>query len=399
MKKNEKAKKVTATKKITTTAKTATKTVKKAARPAVKTAAKAKKPAITAKTAAKKPAAKKAAAPAKAVKAPAKTEAKTQKATKQTIKTPAKAAAKKAATVKAVKAAPKKAEKAPAKAPKTQKVTKQTIKTTPKIATTKPVAAKSAAKPIMVKMPQNQNAPIVSGVGKPVVMMAPQKSAAAASATNPNMVKPVYRPIQVINKPLAPVQPVRQMAPIAKEAEKVEFKKGDYVCYPAHGVGEIEAVETQTIGGMEIKLYAIAFEKDRMRLKVPVAKAHASGLRRLSSTGRMEDALKTLQGRAHVRRAMWSRRAQEYETKINSGDPVSIAEVLRDLKRSNDDSEQSYSERQIYQSALERLAREVAAVEKISEEAAAERLENMIKGRKARAASEKGTGEKKEAVA
>ncbi|MBL8640205.1 MAG: CarD family transcriptional regulator [Alphaproteobacteria bacterium] len=173
-----------------------------------------------------------------------------------------------------------------------------------------------------------------------------------------------------------------------KPAEKAEFKKGDYVCYPAHGVGEIESVETQIIGGMEIKLYAIAFEKDRMRLKVPVARAHASGLRKLSSAGRIEDAMKTLQGRAQVRRAMWSRRAQEYETKINSGDPVSIAEVLRDLKRSNDDNDQSYSERQIYQSALERLAREVAAVEKITEIEASERLENMIRGRKARAAAQ-----------
>ncbi|MBL8640824.1 MAG: CarD family transcriptional regulator [Alphaproteobacteria bacterium] len=177
------------------------------------------------------------------------------------------------------------------------------------------------------------------------------------------------------------------MAPVAKESEKVEFKKGDYVVYPAHGVGEIEAVETQIIGGMEIKLYAIAFEKDRMRLKVPVFKAHASGLRRLSTSNRMDDALKTLQGRAQIRRAMWSRRAQEYETKINSGDPVAIAEVLRDLKRSNDESEQSYSERQIYQSALERLAREVAAVEKITEIEAAERLENMIKSKRSRAAS------------
>lgn len=393
MKKNEKAKKVTATQKTTTAAKSASKsakTVKKVAKPAVKTAAKDKKPATTAKSAAKKPVAKKASAPSKAVK-PA-------KPVKQTIKPAAKKAAVKAVPA---KAAPKKAVKPAAKAlvkvaEKTQKPTKQTIKTTIPAKTKKAVKpaapTKAAASPIMVKMPQNQNAPIVSGVVKSVVMMAPQKS---APASNPNMVKPVYRPIQVINKPLAPVQPVRQMAPISKEAEKVEFKKGDYVCYPAHGVGEIEAVETQTIGGMEIKLYAIAFEKDRMRLKVPVSKAHASGLRRLSSTGRMEDALKTLQGRAHVRRAMWSRRAQEYETKINSGDPVSIAEVLRDLKRSNDDSEQSYSERQIYQSALERLAREVAAVEKISEEAAAERLENMIKGRKARASST----EKKEAVA
>ena len=110
------------------------------------------------------------------------------------------------------------------------------------------------------------------------------------------------------------------MAPVAKSDEKVEFKKGDFVVYPAHGVGEIEAVEVQIIGGMEIKLYAISFEKDRMRLKVPVFKAHASGLRRLSSQNQMQDAIKTLQG-ARKSATMWSRRAQEYETKINSVTP------------------------------------------------------------------------------
>ena len=161
-------------------------------------------------------------------------------------------------------------------------------------------------------------------------------------------------------------------------ADNDNFRKGDYVVYPAHGVGKIEGVETQTIAGMEIKLYAISFEKDRMRLKIPVKKAETSGLRRLSSNNRIKDAMKTLKGRARIRRTMWSRRAQEYETKINSGDPVSIAEVLRDLKRSNDDTEQSYSERQIYQSALERLAREVAAVEKMEEDKAVARLEKMM---------------------
>ena len=164
--------------------------------------------------------------------------------------------------------------------------------------------------------------------------------------------------------------------------EVVKFKKGDYVVYPAHGVGQIEGVEDQTIGGLAISLYAINFEKDRMRLKIPVNKAETSGLRRLSSSNRIQDAMKTLKGRARVRRTMWSRRAQEYETKINSGDPVAIAEVLRDLKRSNDDTEQSYSERQIYQSALERLAREVAAVERIPELKAAEQLEHMMGKRK-----------------
>ncbi len=157
--------------------------------------------------------------------------------------------------------------------------------------------------------------------------------------------------------------------------DNLDFTKGDHVVYPAHGVGQIEGVETHTIAGMEISLYAISFEKDRMRLKIPVAKAQEAGLRKLCTTDHMKSAMSTLKGNARIRRTMWSRRAQEYETKINSGDPVAIAEVLRDLKRSNDDSEQSYSERQIYQSALERLAREVAAIEDITEIKAAENLE------------------------
>ncbi len=160
--------------------------------------------------------------------------------------------------------------------------------------------------------------------------------------------------------------------------DNFDFDKGDYVVYPAHGVGQIEGVETQSIGGMDVSLYTVSFEKDRMRLKIPTFKAEASGLRKLSTGDRLQDAIKTLQGRSRIRRTMWSRRAQEYETKINSGDPVSIAEVLRDLKRSNDDTEQSYSERQIYQSALERLAREVAAVESITEIQATEQLEGIL---------------------
>ena len=160
--------------------------------------------------------------------------------------------------------------------------------------------------------------------------------------------------------------------------DNFDFKTGDYVVYPAHGVGQIEGVETHSISGMDVSLYTISFEKDRMRLKVPVIKAHASGLRMLSSGDHLKDAVTTLKGRSRVRRTMWSRRAQEYETKINSGDPVAIAEVLRDLKRSNDENEQSYSERQIYQSALERLSREYAAIEKITEMQASDKLEDIM---------------------
>ncbi len=160
--------------------------------------------------------------------------------------------------------------------------------------------------------------------------------------------------------------------------DNYEYAVGDHVVYPAHGVGQIEAIETQTISGMQVTLYAIHFDKERLRLKVPIFKAKTAGLRMLSTADHMQNALATLKGRAKIRRVMWSRRAQEYEMKINSGDPIAIAEVLRDLKRSNDDTEQSYSERQIYQSALERLAREVAIVEAITEDEATRRLEDVM---------------------
>lgn len=160
--------------------------------------------------------------------------------------------------------------------------------------------------------------------------------------------------------------------------DNCEFAKDEIVVYAAHGVGKIEGIETQKIGDMEVRLYTVNFEKERMRLKIPVMKAEEAGLRKLCTANRLKDAIKTLKGRARIRRTMWSRRAQEYETKINSGDPVAIAEVLRDLKRSNDDTEQSYSERQIYQSALERLAREVAAVQNITEIKATAKLEKML---------------------
>lgn len=380
--------------------KTNTKT-KKAIAPKSKTVVKSSKSVV--KTAAKKTVGKsvnkKVSSP---VKAKAKPVAKTAVAKKSVVKTTKvapkanKIAVKKVKTLVQAQKAPVKSAKPVAKpavaAKNVTKLVKQAIKSN----------SKAEIKPIIVKMPENQNTEIRASViatTRPAQMAVNKMSSHTAAANASQSIRPAYRPIQVINKPLAPLQPVRQMAPIAKDSEKVEFKKGDYVVYPAHGVGEIEAVETQTIGGMEIKLYAIAFEKDRMRLKVPVFKAHASGLRRLSTTNRMDDALKTLQGRAQIRRAMWSRRAQEYETKINSGDPVSIAEVLRDLKRSNDESEQSYSERQIYQSALERLAREVAAVEKITEIEAAERLENMIKSKRARAAAANAVDEMAKEVA
>ncbi len=161
-------------------------------------------------------------------------------------------------------------------------------------------------------------------------------------------------------------------------AEEIELKDGDFVVYPTHGVGKVVGIETQEIAGHTLKLYIISFDQDRMTLRVPISKAATSGLRRLSTQKIMDTALTTLKGRARVKRTMWSRRAQEYEAKINSGDPVSIAEVVRDLHRNVGQPDQSFSERQIYESALDRLACEVAAVEKIDKDAATQKLETLL---------------------
>ena len=157
-----------------------------------------------------------------------------------------------------------------------------------------------------------------------------------------------------------------------------EFAPKDFVVYPTHGVGYIKAIEKQEIEGAKMDLFVINFEKDKMTLRVPVTKASTVGMRKLSSSKVMDTALTTLKGKARAKRTMWSRRAQEYQAKINSGDPVAIAEVIRDLHRNASQPDQSYSERQIYEAALERLARELAAVETIGEDVATERLEKVL---------------------
>ena len=161
--------------------------------------------------------------------------------------------------------------------------------------------------------------------------------------------------------------------------QKLLFSPGDYVVYPTHGVGKVTNVEMQEIAGQKLKLFVISFDEDRMTLRVPIAKATTSGLRKLTSRKKMEVALETLKGRARVKRTMWSRRAQEYEAKINSGDPLAIAEVVRDLHRKSGQPEQSFSERQIFESACNRLAMELAAIEKIDVEAATEKMEDLLK--------------------
>eukprot|EP01037_Dinobryon_pediforme_P014725 gene14725-14850_t len=156
------------------------------------------------------------------------------------------------------------------------------------------------------------------------------------------------------------------------------FVSGDYVVYPAHGVGKLIGSEIHEIGGHQLELLVINFDKERMTLRLPIAKARAAGLRALCSPTDMKKALDALTVRTKQKRTMWSRRAQEYENKINSGDPCSIAEVIRELYRHHSDSDQSYSERQIYQAAIERLARELAAVESIDENAAVNKMESIL---------------------
>ena len=163
------------------------------------------------------------------------------------------------------------------------------------------------------------------------------------------------------------------------KTKKNEFRPDDFVVYPAHGVGRIVSIEEQEVAGLRLEMFVISFEKDKMTLRVPIAKASSIGMRPLSSVDIVERALETLKGRARVKRAMWSRRAQEYEQKINSGDLLSIAEVVRDLHRSDDQREQSYSERQLYEAALDRMAREIAAVKKVSETEAVRLIETNLK--------------------
>ena len=169
------------------------------------------------------------------------------------------------------------------------------------------------------------------------------------------------------------------------KSKKLEFRPNEYVVYPAHGVGQIISIEEQEVAGFALELFVITFEKDKMTLRVPTNKAVEVGMRSLSSPDVINQAMKTLKGKAKVKRAMWSRRAQEYEQKINSGDLIAIAEVVRDLHRTDDQREQSYSERQLYEAALERLTREVAAVAEGDEISAAKQVDEVLTSRAAAA--------------
>ncbi|MBR0673729.1 CarD family transcriptional regulator, partial [Neoroseomonas soli] len=194
---------------------------------------------------------------------------------------------------------------------------------------------------------------------------------------------PTHRPTA---SPLASATASRA-APRPKE----DFKAGDYVVYPTHGVGQVQGIETVEAAGYSLQVIVVTFEENRMTLRVPVNKAASSGLRKLAAGANMQQALDTLKGRARIKRTMWSRRAQEYEAKINSGDPIQIAEVVRDLHRNAGQPDQSFSERQIYEQALDRLAAEVAAIDRSDKPAAIEKMLTYLgkaeKGEKAEKAA------------
>jgi CarD family transcriptional regulator len=266
-------------------------------------------------------------------------------------------------------------------------------------ATTHKAPAKAAPKPHAA--PRHEavkpvaHAPSKAPLHKPVmpppaprpapVSAARSMPAAVAKAAGQKIIAPAAQP--------APVQPAVAVPPPAAATAKVAvpaaaakkpisqrhgFKINEWIVYPAHGVGRIVAIEEQEIAGIALELFVITFEKDKMTLRVPTGKSESVGMRKLAEEPTVKKAMETLKGRARVKRTMWSRRAQEYEAKINSGDLVAIAEVVRDLYRSESQPEQSYSERQLYEAALDRMAREIAVVEKLDERGAVQRITDVL---------------------
>jgi CarD family transcriptional regulator len=248
----------------------------------------------------------------------------------------------------------------------------------------KAAAAKSSNK--RSAMPSKNAKTVAKAAGsKPVASKAPAAKVVAKTAAKPPVAKPAAKAPAVAAKPVAAAAPKAAAKPVAPRVEEKKpltqrqgFKTNEFVVYPAHGVGQILAIEEQEIAGAKLELFVINFIKDKMTLRVPTAKVANVGMRKLSDPALVKKALETLKGRARVKRTMWSRRAQEYEAKINSGDIVAIAEVVRDLYRSESQPEQSYSERQLYEAALDRLSREIAVVQHSTETEAVKEIESQL---------------------
>jgi CarD family transcriptional regulator len=221
--------------------------------------------------------------------------------------------------------------------------------------------------------------PATEAATEPVVAAAPPPAAPApASPVRPaNDAAPVHMSHNMGRSPS--MGPGRIMPPPRAMAKAEIFVEGDHVVYPTHGVGRVERIATEEIAGHKLELIHITFEENRMTLRVPVSKARTAGLRKLATRKMFDEAMTVLRGRARIKRTMWSRRAQEYEAKINSGDPLAIAEVVRDLHRNAGQPDQSFSERQIYEAAMDRLAAELGALDGIDKAAASQKLVDFLK--------------------
>ncbi len=337
-------------------------------------------------------------------KAPAKTtKAKTVTTKAKTVK-PAAAAAKKASKSTEKVSAKKPAAKAPAKTAVLKPADVKAVETRATAASKKPVATKKVAvsnapAPAKTAAPKAAAKPAAAkapAAVKPAVVAAAVKSAKGKSAAQ-RAVAASVPPGEKISAPAA-------AKPQEKKGQRHGFKLNEYVVYPAHGVGRIVGIEEQEIAGHSLELFVITFDKEKLTLRVPIGKLETVGMRKLSEADAVKKAMDTLKGRARVKRTMWSRRAQEYVAKINSGSLVSIAEVVRDLYRSEAQPEQSYSERQLYEDALDRMARELAAVENLDERGAIQRITEVLsksaRGRRAAAeAAAEAEGEAEEVEA
>ena len=233
---------------------------------------------------------------------------------------------------------------------------------TSKVKTKKAVAKKSPAKKVVTKkVPAKKAATKKAPAKKAVIKKAPAKKAVIKKA------------------------PAKKLSP---KKIKLQYSVGDFIVYPSHGVGEVTDIQTFEIAEEKLEMYNVVFDKEKMTLKIPTIKAKEIGIRKVSSRNEMKKTLEILKGKAKIRRTMWSRRAQEYEAKINSGILTELTEVVRDLFRNSNQPEQSYSERQLYESARDRLAREVAVVEKTDDDNAVEKIEIILNDATRKSSSE-----------
>lgn len=301
----------------------------------------------------------------------------------------AKPSAAKSAVAKTARAKPAVTKSAPAKA------------AAQKVPAAKAPAAKASAAVVRANS-QKSAAAAAAAFAAHRAQAAPARAIPAAAGKSASGAK-ITAPAKSAEAPASP-KAIAEKAAAARELKKPVnqrhgFKTNEFIVYPAHGVGRIIGIEEQEIAGMALELFVINFEKEKLTLRVPTGKLASVGMRKLADDDIVKKAMDILKGRARVKRTMWSRRAQEYVAKINSGDLISIAEVVRDLYRSEAQPEQSYSERQLYEDALDRMAREIAAVEKLDDRGAVQRITEVLsKSARGRRLAEEGEGEEVQAA-